>query len=376
MKNICSGCGTENLDSANFCHHCGKSMQDHAQAFQSSAWPELGIIASASAKAFDTVHQPVADLVVDESGPPDAPTHPEPQPPLDSLQVSAALQAVTKGVPERWSFVPIDENPTPEHQPAHQPKPSLDVPAEPPPHVARAKIEPPQDVAQTAHTASETEAVDSKFGWLETELHVWEEDRQAAGDVPFAKPKSGKRLALVGTGLIVAAVGAWWLSGWDGASKATDAHVVARAEPPTVSREANFADQQRASEPAPPAVPEQTQVLSTRSKNIGAAAVNKKASGKDKTQAPAVAAPVQAEPQPVPPPAPVASAVAPPIAVAPPTPAGPASPQEACPNQGFFARNSCMSQQCAKPAFAPHPQCQRWRAQQQEQEQQRLYGGS
>lgn len=182
-------------------------MQDHARAFQSSAWPELGIIASASAKAIDTVHQPVADLVVDESGPPDAPTHAEPQPPLDSLQVSAALQAVTKGVPERWSFVPIDENPSPAPQPAHQPKPSLDLPEEPPPQAARAKVELRQDAPQTAQTPSEIEAVDSKFGWLETELHVWEDDRQTAGDVPFAKSKTAWWLP-IGAVLITAAAGA------------------------------------------------------------------------------------------------------------------------------------------------------------------------
>ena len=162
MKIICSGCGTENPESANFCHHCGKALKDHGRPFQSSAWPELAIIASASAKASDTIHQ-----TVDESGPPDAQLHSEPQSSLDSLQISAALQEVTKGTPERWSFAPIDVN----APPAPRPTPALDLKAEPPPQAVRAKIERPQDGSHTAHVPAEIDAVDSKFGWLESQHH-------------------------------------------------------------------------------------------------------------------------------------------------------------------------------------------------------------
>lgn len=80
------------------------------------------------------------------------------------------------------------------------------------------------------------------------------------------------------------------------------------------------------------------------------------------TQAPPP--PVQAAPPPAPAPAPVAAprVEAPPAPVAPPPPAAPSNPNQVCEGRMLFALQTCLTEQCAKPAFSRHPVCVEKRA--------------
>ncbi len=77
----------------------------------------------------------------------------------------------------------------------------------------------------------------------------------------------------------------------------------------------------------------------------------------------------------------VATSAAPPLVTAPvltvqSAPTGPTSPQDACAARGALGRPTCLAEQCAKPAFAQHAQCQRMRKEREQDELQQLYGGS
>jgi hypothetical protein len=51
-------------------------------------------------------------------------------------------------------------------------------------------------------------------------------------------------------------------------------------------------------------------------------------------------------------------------------------PHESCASKGLLARATCVSDLCAKPAFAPHVDCKRLQMRREQEEQQRLSGGS
>lgn len=77
-------------------------------------------------------------------------------------------------------------------------------------------------------------------------------------------------------------------------------------------------------------------------------------------------------PPPTPEPAPTPAQVAAPAAVAPPAPVAPSSPTQACEGRWLLAMQNCLTEQCAKPAFARHPVCvERREMDQRRQEQQR-----
>lgn len=156
------------------------------------------------------------------------------------------------------------------------------------------------------------------------------------------------------------------------------------APPPTPAAATVNADPSAAAMPAPPAPgpataaaqqpspahapggaqpSRQAEAGKTAAATTGNKAVAKPTFGTASAAAPA--APVPAEP--AAPPAQAAVTV---------LPSGPASPQEVCKAAGMFGRSSCLSEQCAKPAFTGHAQCRRWRLERQQEDQQRMYGGS
>ena len=88
------------------------------------------------------------------------------------------------------------------------------------------------------------------------------------------------------------------------------------------------------------------------------------------TQAPPSAVPTPAPaPEAAPTPAQIAPSTA---AVAPLAPVAPSSPNQACEGRWLLAKQNCLTEQCAKPAFTNHPECVERRAMdQRRQEQQR-----
>jgi hypothetical protein len=59
------------------------------------------------------------------------------------------------------------------------------------------------------------------------------------------------------------------------------------------------------------------------------------------------------------------------VPVEPPEPAAPASPESACAGKGFFARQRCLVELCAQPAYQSNTQCTPVRRQQQIEEEKR-----
>ncbi|MFM2447932.1 MAG: hypothetical protein RIS44_382 [Pseudomonadota bacterium] len=174
--------------------------------------------------------------------------------------------------------------------------------------------------------------------------------------------------------LITAAAGAWWVFGRDGSTDAmtNEAGVTSVTAPAPVVDAASAAPTLEITS-APPVASAVAAAPSATSQPAKAA--NKKSVNKEKPAASVSPAPVETA-APAAPPASVTIAQPPPAAVEVAQPKGPSSPNEACSNLGLFARQACIAQQCEKAAFAQHAQCQRLRTRQQDQEQQRLYGGS
>ena len=124
---------------------------------------------------------------------------------------------------------------------------------------------------------------------------------------------------------------------------------------------------------APPAAPAAPWATSSAkpppdAKAVAAAAAKKAAQDKERlakqTQAAApvvsqAPAPVPAAPAPAPAPTPVVAAKVetPPAPVAPPPPAAPSNPNQVCEGRLLFALQTCLSEQCAKPAFTKHAVC-------------------
>lgn len=390
MTQVCLSCGADNRDTAKFCKACGTALLPPAEArpFESSAWPAPDVVAAA---------------------PTPAPLEAAPDDPFAATQFHA----------RRWAGDPA---PVPSFAPAVEPTTT-------PPEAAAlyASVEPepwflPGKAGAPASPLAAGVPLPRPFG-----LPASVGNKGGAGAAPAsmkapaaamnASDAGGVAAATTGANwpgvaaaaavaLMVVALAAWVAWGWGGfgdkAEPRLAATAVKKTAPPVaeVTPGALVAAAPTAAGALPPPLAPSNAVdvsappaLASTAPVPGGGAL--------------VAVPPTAVPAPSRPPSdarlaavrpaarislggsvspalpthanePGATAAPSPAPVTPVMvlPSGPASPQEACSAAGVFGRSACLHEQCAKPAFATHAQCRRWRLERQQEDLQRLYGGS
>jgi hypothetical protein len=373
MKNYpCLNCRTDNPSTANFCHHCGQAMESVARPFQSSAWPDLGTIESAFAKMSSSPSVQAVDTIGVDFTQAQA-RAPEPwTPPVDPIAALASRLATPQSGSEWSARVPNQSDPpnkpwSPQVGNAESTRqsPALQWPNEAAGQVGQTAFRPDLDKRH-----ADARVADSRPD-VELTLNFGRRTNQTNVESPAAFPQTGKWLGLFCSAVLVVALGAWWMSGSSPSSAAESIPVVAKPVPLVIAPESNVDGQLSSAGFPTPAFAAQVEVHDMQPKNTVAATVNKKTNGREKSPVSATASAVGPALSSTP-----ASVTGDPTQAPVATPNTVASPQDACSNLGVFSRNSCLAQQCANAAYIQHAHCQRWRAQQQEQEQQRLYGGS
>ncbi|MES2412424.1 MAG: serine/threonine-protein kinase [Pseudomonadota bacterium] len=181
---------------------------------------------------------------------------------------------------------------------------------------------------------------------------------------PAAKPKT---MGLVIGAVVLVAIAGIAFKLMSSPAPAVDAALPA-ASAPMGAASANSAPLAPASAPAATAASAPAAPAIAASRAAAAAAAKKAAADKekekDKTARPAPAKAAS-------PAAPSAAQPAAAAAAASPTP-GPASPEQACEGRILLGYQTCMSEQCAKPAFASRPICVERRAIEQRREAERM----
>ncbi len=335
-------------------------MHGVTQPFQSSAWPDLGIITRASAKASSSASVHTVDTIGIESGQSQDCPHVDPL--ADAPQSGPAWPA----------FVAKESNPPNKRwsPPVANADTTLQSPAPQLPTEATGRDNKTVSEQGTVKSSADAGMADTRPG-VEPILSFGKLINETNVDSAAATPHSGKWLGLFCSAVIVVALSAWWMSGRDPSRTAESTPVAAKPAPPVATAESNGSAQPSSAELATPAAAVQVEVPAMQPKKTAGVAVNQKANDREKTSAPGTASAVR--PTLSSPPASATGAVTQaPVAATQTVP----SPHDVCSNLGVFARNSCLAKQCEKSVHTQHAQCQRWRTQQQEHEHQRLYGGS
>jgi hypothetical protein len=399
MTQVCLSCGADNRDTAKFCKACGTALLPQAEArpFESSAWPDLGVVAAVPARL------PFEAAPGDEFAATQFHAHRWGGDPAPAQSFAPATEPTTTPPPAAAFHAPAAPEPEPWFLPG-------DAGAGAAPLAAGVPLPRPFGLPGSS---SATPASTSLLGGSRAPAAAT--DAPGAGGVAAAAATATNWPAVAAAAavaLVVVSVAAWVAWGWGGfgdkaeprpiatavkkktappvAAEVTPGALTAAAPtaagplsspqpPPSSLTPSNTIDVSAPpalapTAPAPPTAAPAPTTSSALSRPSDARLAAAKPAAKISLGGSASSSPLTpthaGEPVGMasPSPAPVT-----PVMV---LPSGPASPQEACSAAGMFGRSACLHEQCAKPAFATHAQCRRWRLERQQEEQQRLYGGS
>lgn len=408
MTQVCLSCGADNRDTAKFCKACGTALLPPAEVrpFESSAWPAPDVVAAAAPTT------PLSDAAPGDpftatqfhahrwaGDPPSAPSVELMAEPATTPPSATAFYAPAEPEPEPW-FLPGGTG-------------ALAAPL-----AAGVPLPRPFGLPASVGKGGAAPVSTPLLGGLKAPAAAMDASGVGGGGVAAATTAAHWPgvAAAAAVALVVVALVAWVVWGWgafgDKAEPRPAATVVKKSVPPVaevapgalvaaaptaagaLSPPPSPASSKVDDVSAPPALPP------TAPAPAGGARVVAPTAVPEPTTPPALPRPssdarlAAAKPAArinlggsASPAAQTATRAAEPAAAAPPSPtpvmpvvvlpSGPASPQEACTAAGMFRRSTCLNEQCAKPVFATHSQCRRWRLErQQEEEQQRLYGGS